>query len=163
VWAYNIITKLSVSVLAPLFKQELPEVVYLIIAILDIVLIGILANWWISKKLFIFIEKIIAKLPGISNIYSTIRDTLKSLAGEEKKFDTVVLVHLTEDVARLGFLTVRESPFKTEDGKRWVGVYFPQTMQVSGDMFWVPEEKVQEVDMPVDKALTLILSGGASA
>lgn len=158
---YSKIAGLGNALLFPLVGRELPLVDFLLV-ILTICLVGLIANWWISKKFLDYLERIINKMPGVKSIYSTIKDTLKSLAGDKKKFDTVVLVHLSEKVARLGFLTISEAPFKTKDGQELVGVYFPQTLQVAGDMFWVPKDSVTLVDMPVDKALRLIISGGAT-
>ncbi|MTI80424.1 MAG: DUF502 domain-containing protein [Firmicutes bacterium] len=158
---YEKIAGMGNAMLVPIVGRELPFANFLFVIVV-VSLIGLLANYWISKKLFTFIENIISRVPGVRNIYSTIKDTLKALFGEKKKFDKVVLVYLTDNVARLGFLTVEESSFKTKDGQEMMGVYFPQTMQVAGDMYWVPKELVQPVDMSVDKAFQLIVSGGAT-
>lgn len=158
---YGMIAGLGNSLLLLLFGRTLPGVDFIFVLAV-IVLIGMIANWWVSKKLLSLLEKFISRLPGIRNIYNTIRDTMKSLAGDKKKFDTVALVHLSDNVARLGFLTVKESPFANKDGIALVGVYFPQTLQIAGDMFWVPGESVKIIDMSVDQALRLIISGGAT-
>ncbi|AQS60094.1 DUF502 domain-containing protein [Desulforamulus ferrireducens] len=159
---YSKIAGVGNAILYPIVKRELPWGVDFIFVIMAVCLIGMVANWWISKKILQIIEDIICRMPGIKNIYNTIKDTLKSLTGEEKKFDTVVLVNLTDDICRLGFLTVKASSLRDKEGRELVGVYFPQTMQVSGDMYWVPRELVTVVDMPVDQALRLIISGGAT-
>lgn len=161
VFVYNKIAALGNALLIPLLGRELP-VINFIFVIMIVIIIGIIANWWISQKLLGLFERLISRLPGVRNIYSTIRDTIKSLAGDKKKFDTVVLVYLSDNIARLGFLTVREAPFRNKNGVEMVGVYFPQTLQVAGDMFWVPKESVQLIDMSVDQALKIIISGGAT-
>ncbi|MBO8137939.1 MAG: DUF502 domain-containing protein [Desulfotomaculum sp.] len=158
---YEKISGIGSAILLPLVGRDLPFIDFAVVIII-VALIGFMANWWISKKFFAFLEEVISRVPGVSNIYTTIRDTLKALAGDQKKFDKVVLVHLTDSIARLGFLTVEEATFKTKDGREMVGVYFPQTMQVAGDMYWVPRDSVEIVDISVDRALKLILSGGAA-
>ena len=158
---YGLIAGLGNTFLLLLFGRTLPGIDFIFVVIV-IILIGMIANWWVSKKLLSLIEKLISRLPGVRNIYNTIRDTMRSLAGDKKKFDTVVLVHLSDKIARLGFLTVKESPFTNKDGVEMVGVYFPQTLQIAGDMFWVPRESVKVIDMSVDQALRLIISGGAT-
>ncbi len=159
---YSQVAGIGNAILYPIVKQELPWGVDFIFVIAVVCLIGMIANWWISKKILKLIEGFIYQMPGVKNIYNTIKDALKSLAGDEKKFDTVVLVNLNETVSRLGFLTVKECSFRDKLGRELVGVYFPQTMQVSGDMYWVPKEFVTVVDTPVDQALRLIISGGAT-
>lgn len=158
---YTKIAGLGNAILFPLIERPLPGIDFVFV-IFTVILIGVVANWWISKKVLKLLEQLIFKMPGVKNIYNTIKDTVKSLAGNEKKFDTVVLVYLSEDIARLGFLTAKDSPFKTLAGREMVGVYFPQTFQVAGDLFWVPRECMEILDMPTDQALKLIISGGVT-
>ena len=125
-FVYTKIAGLGNAILYPFIEKPVP-VIDFIFVIFIVIFIGTVANWWISKKILELVEQIIFTVPGVKTIYNTIKDTVKSLAGNEKKFDTVVLVHLSEKVARLGFLTAKDSPFRTRDGKELVGVYFPQT------------------------------------
>jgi uncharacterized membrane protein len=39
-------------------------------------------------------------------------------------------------------------------------VYFPQSYQLAGDLYWYEREQIEILDLPVDEALRLILSGG---
>ena len=160
-FVYSKIAGLGNSILFPLLGRELPGIDFLFV-VGAVCIIGAVANWWIGRKILALVENFIFRMPGIKNIYTTIKDALKSLAGEQKKFDTVVLVSLNDTTYRLGFLTVKEVPFRELAQQDLVGVYFPQTMQVAGDMFWVPRERVTVVNIPVDKALRLIISGGAT-
>lgn len=159
---YSKIAGLGSAILSSVLGNELMPGVDFIFVIALVCLVGLVGNWWISKKMLDLIEDFICRMPGVKNIYNTIKEALKSLAGEKKKFDTVVLVKLNETSSRLGFLTVKESPFTIGNGKDLVGVYFPQTLQVAGDLYWVPKECVTVVNMPVDQALRIIISGGAT-
>ncbi|GAB6179751.1 hypothetical protein JCM14036_10700 [Desulfotomaculum defluvii] len=158
---YDKISGVGSAILYPLVGRDLPGIDFVFV-ILMVTLLGMVANWWISKKILALIEGFICSMPGVKNIYNTLKDALKSLAGDSKKFDTVALVKLNETTHRLGFLTVKESPLKDTTGRELLGVYFPQTLQVAGDMYWVPKETVTIVDIPVDQALRLIISGGAT-
>ncbi|MEG6523280.1 DUF502 domain-containing protein [Desulfotomaculum sp. 1211_IL3151] len=160
-FTYDKISGVGSAILYPLVGRDLPGIDFIFV-ILMVTLLGMVANWWISKKILALIEGFICSMPGVKNIYNTLKDALKSLVGDKKKFDTVALVKLGENTHRLGFLTIKESPLKDKDGGELVGVYFPQTLQVAGDMYWVPKESVLIVDIPVDQALRLIISGGAT-
>lgn len=160
-FVYSKIAGMGNAILFPMLGKELPGIDFLFVVV-AVCLIGAVANWWIGRKILALVESFICRMPGIKNIYTTIKDALKSLAGEEKKFDTVVLVSLNNATYRLGFLTVKDSPFQNQAGQELVGVYFPQTMQVAGDMYWVPREAITVVNIPVDQALRLIISGGAT-
>lgn len=158
---YEKISGVGSAILYPFVGRDLP-VIDFVLVILMVALLGMVANWWISKKILALIEGFICRMPGVKSIYSTMKDALKSLTGEQKKFDTVALVKLVDHTHRLGFLTIKESPIKDQDGRELVGVYFPQTLQVAGDMYWVTKESVLIVDISVDQALSLIISGGAT-
>lgn len=158
---YDKISGVGSAILYPLVGRDLPGIDFIFV-ILMVTLLGMVANWWISKKILALIEGFICSMPGVKNIYNTLKDALKSLVGDKRKFDTVALVRLNETCHRLGFLTVKESPLKDAAGRELLGVYFPQTLQVAGDMYWVPKETVTIVDIPVDQALRLIISGGAT-
>ncbi|ABO51251.1 protein of unknown function DUF502 [Desulforamulus reducens MI-1] len=158
---YAKISGIGNAILFPLVGRNLPGIDFVFV-VLMVCIIGLIANWWISKKILALIEGFICSMPGVKNIYNTLKDALKSLAGDKKKFDTVALVRLNDITYRLGFLTVKDSPFQDQDGRELVGVYFPQTLQVAGDMYWVPRDSVTIVNIPVDQALRLIISGGAT-
>jgi uncharacterized membrane protein len=106
-------------------------------------------------------ERLIERIPVVKGLYGILRDTIQSFFGEQKSFDTVVFVRIGES-RRLGFLTVKKPCFQTQDGKRYVGVYFPQSLQVSGDLHWYEESQIDVLDMEVDEALQLILSAGVA-
>jgi uncharacterized membrane protein len=130
----------------------------IIVVLSVILLIGILGRFWITKRLFAMIEAIIQKVPMVKDLYNIVQEILQSFIGDKKTFDQVVLVKVGE-TSRLGFLTV-DKPLVTKDGQSYIGVYFPHSMQVSGDLHWVEKEKIEEVNISVDEALKMIISAG---
>ncbi|SEM72301.1 DUF502 domain-containing protein [Lihuaxuella thermophila] len=152
-WGNFWLTKLSV-------EWKFPGI-GLITVLLLVLLIGFGARLWITKKLLETLEAVIERIPLIKGVYGTLKDTLQSFIGEKKSFDTVVFVTVA-DSKRIGFLTVKEPVFKTRDGKEYVGVYFPQSMQFAGDLHWFERERVEKLDLPVDEALQLVLSAGVA-
>lgn len=131
----------------------------LLAVVLFILLIGFFARLWLTRKFLELVEWIIWKIPLVKGLYSTLKDTIHSFLGEQKSFDTVVFVPVA-GTKRMGFLTVKEPRFTTKDGQEYVGVYFPQSLQFSGDLHWYKKEEIEVLDLNVDEALQLILSGG---
>lgn len=129
---------------------------------LFVCIVGIFARMWFTKLLLNWMEVIIARIPVVKGLYGVLRETMQSFFGEKKSFDTVVFVNVNGS-KRMGFLTVKEAHFATKDGKKYVGVYFPQSLQVSGDLHWYEEQNVEVLDMGVDEALQLIISAGVAA
>ncbi|MBA4492940.1 DUF502 domain-containing protein [Paenactinomyces guangxiensis] len=133
----------------------------IIAVLLLVLLVGFCARLWITRKLLETLEAVIERIPLVKGLYGTLKDTIHSFIGEKKSFDTVVFVTVA-DSKRIGFLTVKEPVFTTQDGKEYVGVYFPQSMQFAGDLHWFERERVEKLDMSVDEALRMVLSAGVA-
>jgi len=133
----------------------------LLAVLLLILLTGFIAQLWVTKKLLALMEFIIGKIPLVKGLYHTLKDAIHSILGEKKSFDTVVFVDVA-GTKRMGFLTVKEPRFVTKDGQEYVGVYFPQSLQFAGDLHWYRKEDIEILDIDVDEALQLILSGGVA-
>ncbi|MFD1423642.1 MULTISPECIES: DUF502 domain-containing protein [Laceyella] len=159
-YIYQLLNNLGMNWAEKVLPWSFPGMGLLFVIAL-ILVIGFLTKLWLTKKLFDMIEAILDKIPLVRDLYGTLKDTIHSFIGEKKSFDTVVFVHLGGS-RKLGFLTVKAPVFRTADGKEYVGVYFPQSYQFSGDLHWYEREQVEELDMSVDDALRLIISGGVT-
>jgi uncharacterized membrane protein len=161
-YAYQLINGWGVAWLFRAIPQQwhFPGMGLLAIVLL-VMVVGFIAQFWITKKFLALLEWIIGKIPLVKGLYGTLKDTILSFLGDQKSFDTVVLVPLGGSM-RLGFLTVKEARFTTEDGQEYLGVYFPQSLQFAGDLHWYKKEDVQVLDMHVDEALQLIVSAGVA-
>jgi uncharacterized membrane protein len=129
--------------------------------LVTVTLIGFLARWLFVQKLLALLEKGIQRLPLVKGVYGTLKDTINAFIGDQRSFDTVVFVTVAGS-KRMGFLTVKEPRFTTRDGKEYIGVYFPQSMQFAGDLHWFEASEVEVLDLSVDEALRMILSAGVA-
>ena len=134
----------------------------LMLLTLMIILIGAITQLWIARKLVGKIESFVERIPLVKELYVTLKDTLHAILGEKKSFDTVVLVS-TNSCKRMGFLTVKKPVFKSIDNKEYLGVYFPQSMQIAGDLYWVEKDQVEFLQISVEEALRTILSAGVAS
>jgi uncharacterized membrane protein len=104
------------------------------------------------------------KIPFVKSIYGAIRDTLEFLFGGKESFSTTVLLDVPHtDYKVLGFVTNRDPGAKTgaDMGDR-IGVYVPMAFNVGGYTFFVPPDKIEEVNLPVEEAMMFALSGGVA-
>lgn len=159
-YLYKIVNKWGMGWLSYYPKVHFPGLGVLLVFII-VLFIGFIANLWITKKLLKVIELLICKIPIIKGLYSTLKETVHSFFGEKKSFDQVVLIQF-EHSKRMGFLTVKEPIFKSEDGGDYVGVYFPLSLQLAGDLHWIEKSKVEKLNISVDDALRIILSAGVA-
>jgi uncharacterized membrane protein len=140
---------------------RIPGLGFLLLFIL-ITTVGYFGHKLLSQPIKLLIEKLIAKVPFIQVVYSSIRDFLSAFVGKEKKFTQPVLVKINKisDLEKIGFLT---STDLNELGiKDSVAVYFPHSYAFSGELFIVPSNQVKPLDIPPAEAMKFVVSGGIS-
>jgi uncharacterized membrane protein len=123
-----------------------------------ITLIGAFASNVIGKRLLALPDLILARLPLVKLIYTSLRDFMAALVGERRSFDRPVVVTLESDVKVLGFVTREDlSQLGLVDH---VGVYLPQSINFAGQLLLVPRARVQALALPAHTILPVIVSGG---
>ncbi|NLK51601.1 MAG: DUF502 domain-containing protein [Syntrophomonadaceae bacterium] len=125
-----------------------------------ITIVGILSNWFLSRRVFDYIDRIFGRTPLIKLVYNIIKDTVNALLGNKNYLGKVVMISLPGDekVKILGFLTAEEvESFGLKD---YVAVYVMQSMQWAGFTLLVPRERVELLDVKAEQALQFIVSAG---
>lgn len=136
----------------------------LIFAIFLIVSIGFLATHLISKGIISFFEKFFFKFPIIKNIYPAIKQMVTFLFSDKRlSFRKVVLIEYPrKGLFALGFLTNESFElFKEKTRKDLVNIFIPSTPgPLTGYLVMVPKNEAIFVDITVEEALKVIISGG---
>jgi uncharacterized membrane protein len=131
------------------------------VAIALITLIGALASNVIGKKLLALPDQLLARLPFVKLIYTSLRDFMAALVGERRSFDRPVLVALDDaGLKAVGFITREDLSALGLGLSDHVGVYFPQSINFAGQLLLVPRTRVQALDLPAHTILPVIVSGG---
>ena len=127
-----------------------------------ILLIGWMSTFYVVKRTFRLVGQGIELTPGISFIYTSVRDFFEAFVGHKRRFTHAVMVSITaEDVWQVGFLTDEKlSRFNLEDA--YVSVYVPQAYNVAGQLYIVKRERVRPIDhlAPAD-VMKYAVTGGA--
>jgi uncharacterized membrane protein len=130
--------------------------------LLAVVLIGWVSSFFIVRRVFGVLGYGLERMPGVSFIYSSIRDFFEAFVGNKKRFTNSVLVNvLAEDVWMLGFLTDEElESFGL--GAKFVSVYVPQAYNVAGQLYLVKRDRVKPIDhLSPPEVMRYAVSGGA--
>jgi uncharacterized membrane protein len=156
------------NVLGSLLKIFIEDRTYipglgLLLAFVLIFLFGLLLNNLIVSNFLKLFENRFKEVPFIKAIYSPLRDLMNLFSKKEHgSLQSVVLVKMGDsDACALGVVT-RESfedlPF---DGlaKDKVAVYFPLSYGLGGFTFLIPKDKIQKIDLPIEKAMSLAITG----
>lgn len=124
---------------------------------------GSLVNAYLARRLFTLMEEQMARIPVVKTVYSAVRDITRLLpASDEKRDLQSVVIYQIGEVRLLGFVTRDELPEMEAQagGIDLVAVYFPMSYMVGGYTIFVPKSSVQPLDMPVEAAMRLALTGG---
>lgn len=133
----------------------------ILIMLAFITFVGFLASIFITKPLFDIFEKWVFKIPLINILYTSIKDLMSAFVGDKKKFNTPVIVKLSDNMSRLGFIT-QDDLTKLEE-ENLVAIYFPHSYNFSGNLYLVPRENVRILkNVKSTDMMKFIVSGGVS-
>ena len=136
----------------------------LIIVFIFTTFVGLLATGLFGRTLIRIWENILNRMPVVRSVYSAIKQILETvMATQSDAFRQAVLVQYPRnDIWAIGFVT---GSTKGEVGKRvdkkMVNVFLPTTPNpTSGFLLFFPEEDLIFLNMTVEDALKLVVSGG---
>lgn len=125
---------------------------------------GYVARYLATQKAISYGEQLVRKIPLISHIYvavQQIRDVFISRNGAI--FEEVAVVEYPRPgTFALGFITSRARGIVSESiGDAYIAVFVPTTPNpTSGFLLFFPNEQVKVLDMSIEDAMKLIISGG---
>jgi len=133
----------------------------ILIMLAFITFVGFLASIFITKPLFEVFERWVFKIPLINILYTSIKDLMSAFVGDKKKFNIPVIVKLSDNMSRLGFITQDDLSLLEEENL--VAVYFPHSYNFSGNLYLVPRENVRILkNVKSADVMKFIVSGGIS-
>lgn len=132
----------------------------LVLVITLILAAGIFVTNFVTEPMYNWFQRILNRLPILKFIYSSIKDLTEAFVGDEKKFNTPVLVEVEGDLKRIGFLTQNDLSSIGLPGESIV--YFPFSYSFAGQVYVVKNEKIKLLDMSAADAMKLVVSGGVT-
>ena len=125
---------------------------------------GTLFNALIVQSALASWERFLDRIPVVKTIYGATRDFVKLLpTGKRSDLQRVVLARFGE--ARvIGFVTQDDASELgiVEPAENLVAVYFPMSYQIGGYTALLPRSRIEPLDIPVEAAMRLVLTGGIS-
>ena len=147
-------------IIKTIFGIEIPGL-GLVSTIAIILITGTVTRNFIGRKLFGYWERVLMAIPIVKNVYGSIRQVFSTFSSSDKSsFKQVVLFEYpTPGVWSLGF--ENSSAVSPEDGSTWVHVMVMTSINPAGGfLVVVPENKVKRIDISVEAAIKMIVSGG---
>ncbi len=134
------------------------------LTVLVVIVTGMIFANLFGRKLVRIWEVILARIPLVRSIYSSVKQITQTLfSAKGKSFRKVVLVEYPRrDLWTLAFVTGPAVPiFEDITGESLVNIYVPTTPNpTSGFFLMVPKKDIVELEMSVEAGLKMILSTG---
>ena len=141
-------------------------VLSLLLTALVIYLLGLFVANLTGRRLVRLLESWILRVPVVKGIYGSARQLLDSfrMTGERSFSKVVLLEYPRRSLWTVGFVTSdREHSLLDEEGRRVpaLAVFLPTTPNpTSGLMILVPSRDLVELDISIEEAIKMIVSGG---
>ncbi len=148
-----------------LFGYHIPGV-GILVTTLVVLMMGILASNFFGKKILEIADKFFAKIPLVNMIYSAAKEFMQAVALPNRMtFKEVVLIEYPrQGCYAYGFVTSRIERRSETSVERLVNVFVPTTpVATTGFMIAFPENEVVPINISVEKAIKMIVSGGIVA
>lgn len=131
-----------------------------------ITLSGLTLKHVIGKRIANIFERLFVKLPIIKQVYTTLSQITGLVSSDkEKSYQKVVLIEYPrKGIYSLGFMTSHGNKYFEEvmAKEKIINIFIPTSPNPTSGMFIMMEEKdVKILDIKVEEAVKLIISGGA--
>jgi uncharacterized membrane protein len=137
----------------------------IVAALLLLLAAGTLFNALLVQSALAAWDRMLDRIPVVKTIYGATRDFVRLLptGGKRRDLRRVVLARIGE--ARvIGFVTQDDASELgiVEPQEGLVAVYFPMSYQIGGYTALLPRSRIEPLDLPVETAMRMVLTGGIS-
>lgn len=136
----------------------------IILVLLALLLTGLLVRNLLGRKLVQLWDMILSHIPFVSKFYAAVKQLLETiLHGGGKEFQRVVLIEYPrKGLYTMAFVTgVAVGEIQQKTKRHVVNIFVPTTPNpTSGFYLMVPEEDIIPLEMNVEDAFKVLISGG---
>ena len=126
---------------------------------------GALARNFMGRRLIALGDLLVRRIPLANRLYTAIREIAEALLSEKREIfkKAVLFEYPRPGLWSIGFFTQNtRGPVQDALDEDVVSVFLPTTPNpTSGYLLFVPKRSVRELDISVEDALKLVISGGA--
>lgn len=137
-----------------------------IVFLLFTLFVGWIAKGLIGRSMISYAETLVDRMPVVRSIYSGVKQIAETVfAQSERSFEKACLIQYPrKGIWAIGFISTEakgEVLEKAETSGEMLSVFVPTTPNpTSGFLLFFPREDVIELDMSIEDAAKLVISGG---
>ena len=129
-----------------------------------IIALGLLVNLFFVQWLIGTLNRQIEKIPLVKSVFGAIRDTLTVFKiSDRENRKAVVSIEIKPDMHLIGFVTADQIGTDLFNDEEKVGVYIPLSYQIGGYTLYVNRNQLTKLDIGVEEAMRIALTGGVKA
>jgi uncharacterized membrane protein len=135
----------------------------LVVALVFITLLGFLTRNYVGGRLIAFSENIVGRMPVVRSLYRGIKQIFETVVSSQAKvFQTVGLIEYPrKGLWAIVFLAAESRGEIEHHLNETVAVFLPTTPNpTSGFLLFVKRSEIQILDMSLEEAAKLVISGG---
>ncbi len=124
--------------------------------------VGLAINAFVVRKVLGYVEELVLRVPVVKTVYSALRDMtrLVNMGGSKREIEYVVTVPFGPGRV-IGFVTQENARVIGVSGDHdLVAVYLPMSYQIGGYTVYLPRSQIEPVDLTVEQAMRVVLTGG---
>ena len=137
----------------------------LLTIVMLIVLAGMLARNYFGNKLLSLGNQMLARIPIINRIYITLQQISQAFFSERSEVfkKSALIEYPRKGIYSIGFITQdTRGIVQNKLSEDVVSIFMPTTPNpTSGYLLFVPKKDIMELNMSVEEALKLVISGGS--
>lgn len=119
--------------------------------------VGLLIQNGVTRYFLNAMENGLVRIPIVKTLYTSARDLIGFFSGDQQhKMNQVVTVTFEQGFQLIGFVTNENVTVGSTEGL--TAVYFPMSYQLGGYLAYIPPERCEPLDMPVQQAMQQVLT-----
>ncbi len=145
-------------------ETQIPGIGFITLT-LAIIATGAIARNYFGRKIVIFGDKIVERIPLINRVYGAIKQISQAFFSSKREVfkKPVLFEYPRKGIYSIGFYTQdTRGPVQEVLDTDMVSIFLPTTPNpTSGFLLFVPKSEVYDLDLTIEEALKLVISGGA--
>ena len=129
---------------------------------ISVTLLGFIGQTTMVTPIKNVLGDLIKKIPVLNLLFTSLNDLFSAFVGKEKKFNVPVKVLFNKEnnLWKMGFVT--KSSMEEIGNKELAAVYFPHSYNFSGELYLVPTERIETIEISPADAMKFIVSAGVT-
>ena len=164
---FKFFSKPGITIVEILFNNNvpiyIPEIAGFMLTIIFIYIIGLFVSNVLGKRVYLWIESLLSRIPVVNAVYKNIKQITASISNPERQsFKKVVFIEYPrKEIWTMAMVT---GVSLNETGIKFYHVFVPTTPNpTSGFMLYVRQEDTQDANISIEEGLKIIISGGILA